>query len=331
MRPAARIAFCWELGRGLGHLTPYLPLIRKLSARGDEVLFLGKDHHRVAEVFADLPIEAVAIESGFTAPADQIRGADSYPEVLYNCGFNDAEALSRRVNHLGASIREIAPDVLIADFAPTVMLANRILGLPLVAAGNGFQLPVKSIPMPRFRYWQGAVGQSLQENETRVLEIVNLALTDAGGPPLDSIATLLQADCEWLRTFAELDFYGRRDGERYLGAFPADHFGQPPQWPATGDPRVFAYLTPGPATSTALRALVEAGAAVCLYAPELAAAERSSLDHERICVAADPVDITAVARDSGLFVTNGNLNTVAAALLAGKAQLALPTSAEKYL
>jgi len=327
----ARIAFCWELGGGFGHITPYLPLIRSLATRGDEVFFLGKDKQRVGEVFKDLPVEVAGIEPGVTAPADRIRGADSYPEILYNCGFHDEAMLYRRVSQVAAAIASIAPDLLVVDFAPTAMLANRHLRLPLISAGNGFGVPIRSTPMPRFRYWQGAPTQTLVHNEGRVLDVINAVLVRLGWPRLNSIAELLQADGEWLKTFAELDFYGARDGARYLGCFPPDGFGQVPVWPSDRRPRVFAYLAPGATATTALRALEVAGAAVCLYAPKLTAAEQTVLDPGKIHLADTLVDVTVAGREAELFVTNGNMNTLAAGLLAGKAQLALPTTAEKYL
>lgn len=327
----SRIAFCWELGRGLGHIARHLPLIRQLVARGDEVVFCARDKIRVAELLRGSPVQVIEIEAGFTAPAERIRGADSYCEILYNCGFHDANTLRRRVQRLAAQIDDIAPDILVVDFAPSVVVANRGLARPLVAAGDGFVVPVRALPMPRFRYWQGTIGAASLQIEERVLGTINRALTQLGWPQVDSVATLLGADAEWLMTFAELDFYGERNDASYLGSFPVAEFGDVPIWPSADAAKVFAYLRPGPTAAAALRACEKLGLSVCLYAPEMSVADKQSLDKRFIGIVEAPVDVRAAGAEATLFVSNGNLNTVTASLLAGKAQLALPTSAERYV
>jgi spore coat polysaccharide biosynthesis predicted glycosyltransferase SpsG len=60
--------FTWELGQGLGHLVRYLPLVRALVGRGDEVWFLVKDAHQAAKVFAGLSINIEQIKPGSPPP-----------------------------------------------------------------------------------------------------------------------------------------------------------------------------------------------------------------------------------------------------------------------
>lgn len=327
----ARIAFCWELGRGFGHMMRYFSVIRRLAERGEEVVLLARDKRRVEQVFGGLPLTVHKLERGFTEPADRIRPADSYPAILYNCGFSDASELYQRMQRVAGSITDVGPDVLVTDFSPTVMLANRGLQLPLISAGDGFGIPLRVTPMPRFRYWRGADAATLLGHEERVLDVVNRALHAAGWQPLTVLSQLLAADEEWLTTFAELDVCGQRDGARYLGSFPPTDFGQPVQWPRAAGARVFAYLDSVATTPVVLRALEQAGAAVCLYAARLSAAERAALNPHYIHAADAPVDITAAAGAAALVVNNGNLGTMTTALLAGKPLLALTTTTEQYL
>ena len=309
---------------------PYLSLIRRLTERGDEVFFFAKETQSARDVFQGLPVEVIALEPGFTVREERIVEADSYPDMLHNQGFQDVDLLYHRANDFAGTLLNIAPDVLIVDFAPTAMLANISLGLPIIASGSGFQVPRRSTPMPRFRYWKGS-GETLARNEARVLDIANQVIVRMGGLHVNSIATLLKADCEWLTTFSELDFYGQREGGNYLGTFPVENFGDPPVWPAEGQPRVFVYLSPGPAATLALDALQQLGVAVCLYAPKLSAAEADALDPSLVHSMDSLVDIVRAGREAALFVHNGNLNTTVAALLTGTPRLAIPTTAERYL
>ena len=102
----ARIAFCWELGQGFGHLAPHLELIGHLTAHGDEVFFLAKETRTALEVFDRLLVEVIDLIPGITPPAERIVGADSYPEVLHNCGFHAPDLLHQR-DALVAMIEDI--------------------------------------------------------------------------------------------------------------------------------------------------------------------------------------------------------------------------------
>ncbi len=327
----ARIAFCWELGRGLGHVVPHLDLIRRLVARGDEVVFLAQDPARVESVFQHRNFSVRALAHGFTPMAERMRDADSYPQVLFNSGFHDAEALHARLVEVTATLESTAPDAIVCDYAPSVMLANRLARRPLVLAGNGFWVPPRLTPMPRFRYWQGPVSAGHMAREAQVLELINRAVGQFGVSPFETFAEIFAADREWLCIHAELDFYSERPDARYLGTFADHEFGAPPQWPHDNGPKVFAYLTPGPTVPATLAALSALHASVCVYAPGFTATEQRELQPEIFHRAVRPVSLPAVAAVCQAFVNNANLSTAATALLAGKPQLCLPGSAEQYM
>lgn len=325
----ARIAFCWELGRGLGHIVPHLDLIRHLLMRGDEVVFLARDPARVQSVFSHENFSVCPLAHGHTPPARRMRDADSYPQVLFNSGFHDADVLHKRLVDVQATLERVAPDILVCDYAPSVMLANHVASRPLVLAGHGFWIPPRSVPMPRFRYWLGQTSPAFAEREATVLQVINDAGTRLGIAPFDSFAEFFAADRVWLCIHEELDFYSNRSNGQYLGMFPDRDFGTPPRWPNADGMKVFAYLTPGRTGLAALAALAAEHVSVCLYAPGLARADE--LPPGKFHRATAPVSLPAVASECRIFVTNGNLSTSAVALLAGKPQLCLPETAEQYV
>jgi hypothetical protein len=327
----ARVAICWELGQGLGHIASYLDLCRHLVERGDKVYFLAKEPQRAREVFAGLDVDVGELTRGNTDASVRINPADSYPEILFNCGFAVTDDLHVRVQRISHDIKALGAEILICDFAPTVMLANLSLRLPLIHSGNGYCVPIRNTPMPRFRYWLGPRPPTLLDNEARVLAVINDVLARCGHPPLNSVAELLNSDIEWLRTFEEFDFYHGRGKARYLGTFASSEFGVAPSWVSEHKPRVFAYLDQGPTTPLALHALAQLDIAVCLYAPSLSVHERTVLDPEIFHVSNEPISIPAASRNCACFVTNGNLNTVVGGVLAGIPQFVLPSTAERYL
>ena len=327
----ARFVFSWELGRGLGHIVPHLDLIRRLVARGDEVVFLAQDPARVQSVFRHENFSVRPLPHGFTPAVNRMRDADSYPQVLFNSGFHDTDTLHARIVEVVATLESTAPDVIVCDYAPSVMLANQVARRPLVLAGHGFWIPPRSVPMPRFRYWLGTAPAEFTEREAMVLEVINRTAGRLGIPPFASFADFFVGDRLWLCIYEELDFYSERSAARYLGMFPDHDFGAAPQWPNGDGPKVFAYVTPGPTLAATLAALVAERASVCLYAPSLTGVDARELPQEIFHRAAAPVSLSAAGAACQAFVTNGNLSTAAAGLLAGKPLLCLPGSAEQYI
>lgn len=327
----ARIAFCWEMGLGLGHIVPHLDLIRHLVTRGDEVVFLAQDPARVQSVFKHENFSVLPLAPGHTPVTLRMRNADSFPQVLFNSGYHNVDALHQRLVDTMAMLDTIDPDLIVCDYAPTVMLANHTARRPLVVAGHGFWIPPRSVPMPRFRYWLGTAPPEFLEREATVLAVINRAISRFGTSAFENFADFLAADCYWLCMFEELDFYAQRAGARYLGIFPDGDFGVPPQWPNEDGAKVFAYLNPGPTVGATLAALTDERTSVCLYAPDLAAFDQFDLPADIYHCSAEPVSLPMVAAACRAFVNNGNLSTAAVALLAGKPQLCLPGTAEQYM
>lgn len=183
----ARIAFCRELGRGCGHIVPHLDLLRRLVARGDEVVFLAQDPERVQSVFRHENFSVRPLAHGYTPIANRMRDADSFPQVLFNSGFHDTEALHARLVDVVVTLESTAPDVIVCDYAPSVMLANHTARRPLVLAGNGFWSPPRSTPMPRFRYWLGAPPQWPNDDGPKVFAYL------APGPTVSATLAALAA------------------------------------------------------------------------------------------------------------------------------------------
>lgn len=319
------------MGQGYGHLVRYLNLIRRLVERGDEVSFLAKDAARARSVFHGLPVHIEQIESGFTPPEKSLRHLNAYPEILHNFGFFEPAALVRQLQPWLGRMAALAPDILIVDHSPSALLANRVRAIPVIHAGNGFTIPPRSTPMRAMRYWDLRRREQLAANENHVLEVCNEVLSGFGAAPMAVMSELLDVDCEWLMSFAELDHYGRRDGARYLGSLPAKDFGIAPQWLDQPGPRLFAYLSGGSLVEGFVEAVADVGANLCLYAPNLEAEALRKLTPLKFHRVDAPVDLRLAGAQCQAAVTQGTLNTVSAFLVTGRPQLALPNNLERYM
>ena len=119
---AARIALAWELGLSIGHATALARLGVRLRERGHDVgLFL-----RDLDALRFLP-ESRALEI-FQAPRASSEGLWggpplSYAEILKGCGYAYAEGLGSMLDGWRGHFAAWKPDLVVADFAPTALLA----------------------------------------------------------------------------------------------------------------------------------------------------------------------------------------------------------------
>jgi UDP:flavonoid glycosyltransferase YjiC (YdhE family) len=142
---------------------------------------------------------------------------------------------------------------------------------------------------------------------------------------------LFATDRTLLHTFPEFDLFRGVAGREYVGAFPPEEFGVEPHWPDVPGPRVFAYLQPSPNSRRLLAALCSRELSAVVYCPGLASQGPPLPTAPSIHYSTEPIAISQVARQCQIAITNGNLTTAAGFILAGKPQLLLPYTLEKYL
>ena len=331
----AHIHFGWELGGSLGHAGRIKPLAQEMLRRG----------HRVSISLRDLVLtDALLHDVGaprFQAPVwlHEVHGVPSPPsslaEILLTCGYLSAEALQGLFTGWRNLLQEIKPDLLVADYAPTAVLAARSLRLRSATVGIGFFIPPDRAPMPLLRDWESVQPGRIEHADRQMLASINTVLQRSGTPPLQRAAQALQGDSPLLLTWPELDHYGRGSlppGQRWWGPSMLPAAGLPPDWPAGEGPKVFAYLKAAhPDHGAVLRALVLRGCRTVCYLPEVASGQPPPVTSPLIHYARGPVDLGAALPESELCICHAGEATLAQALLAGVPLLLLPTQAEQFL
>ena len=326
----ARVAFTWELGGGLGHLVRYRALVAALCAAGHEVTFIAREVERARGVFGQLPVTLEGAPWGATPPALRIAAANSFAEVLWNSGFAEREGLVARLGRWCELLDAAQPEIVVADYSPTAVLAARHLrGIRTIASGNGFYLPPRLRPLPPLRYWQAADRAGLARSEAALLANINAALQALGGHPVPSVVDGILTEETFLQSFEEFDHAYERPDADYLGAYPNESFGLGPEWPDGNGPRLFAYLEPTVLLPDLLAAFAALELRVCLYAP--GADPALTRCGEGIAWMPGPVALAQAAAEADAYVSNANINSMMAFLLAGRPQLVVPYTLEKYL
>lgn len=331
----SRVLLAWELGQGLGHIDRMLMLARELRRRGHEVIFtlrdLARAHGRIAaEGF-------VVLQSPlWLAQMANPPRLGNYSAVLATAGWLDPEGLAGLLLGWRNLWAQLKPDLLIADHAPTALLAARGQVLPAWAVGNSFELPPTRGSFPPMEFWLEREQAQCAGYDALLLRHANRALALLGDPPLATLQDLFTPSRSAILSLPELMHYEGYDAEMpVLGASYVGDRGLAPEWPAgagSNVPRVFAYLQAKQAGFVPLMtALKRLGWPSLVYAQGLAPQVAESLAGPQLRFAAGPVQSDAALRDADLSLNYGSVGMVSAAALAGKPQLALPIHTEQQM
>lgn len=321
--------YAWEFGANLGHIGTFLPVARSLRERGHDLCWVVAQPSQAAKLL---------LADGFAwlqAPLAQEVKADgpplNYAEIILRYGYSETDDLLGLVVAWRELMLLSGAELILADHAPTAILAARTLGIPVMLFGGGFFAPPQVQPTPNMRPWQQVSTERLTRADITALTSINFVLAHFSQPPLQYLAELFCVAEDALLTFPELDHYAERGPHKYWGTLPAA-VATPPQWPGTHTSRLFAYLRPeGAHFATALAALRRLEAAVLVFSPGVTPALRSKHGAANLMFSDSPVDLNDAARDAVAAITYGSPAATIAFLLAGKPVLMIPGHLEQFL
>ncbi len=326
----SRIFFAWELGGGLGHLSRARLLALALRRLGHEPVF----------AFQDLSCaEALFGRDGFAcyqAPLwlSRVAGlppAATFAELLFRFGYLDPDGLLGIVRAWRGLFDLLQPDLLIADHAPTALLAARGMDMRRAQFGNGFSIPPNLCPMPPFRTWEKIDARRIEQSESKALAGANHVLQRLNLPQLKTFDELFEVDEDFLCIWPELDHYPQRHAPHYWGPTMLLGEGSQPVWPMGDGKRIFAYLKGDYSyLEPVLQALKSLPNPTLAYVAGISPALVSKYQSANLAFSSLPVGMDAARHQADLMVCHGGDATVSAALLAGKPLMVLPMHAEQY-
>jgi hypothetical protein len=333
----SRFLLGWELGGGLGHVGNLVPVARRLRREGHEVTLALRDLRPLATIAADpdVPVlQAPCCIHNYNGLADPPL---NYTEILMRYGYLDEGMLSGLIAGWRGLLQLTRADVMVADHAPSALLAAKTLGVPRVAFGTPFVTPPRQSPMPNMRHWIAVPGERLAEGEMRVLTIVNAVLARFGMPGFARLCDLFDVDDVLMLTFRELDHYPQRPAAELecisfcgpiasIGAGAVD-----PPWPGGSGKRIFAYLKPEyPHLDAILRALAAAAQPTVIYGLGAAPHPASQPAAANLVFSERPVNLETAGRECAIGICHAG-TTTAALLQAGRPLLLLPTQLEQFM
>ena len=327
----SRILFAWELGAGFGHLGPFRPIAEALLAHGHELTVAARDVQNAATVLGALPLEIVQAPLCVKTYNGLAEPPLNFAEILMRYGYLDAPQLGGLFRAWRGLLDITRPNVLVADHAPTALLAARGCNVALAVTGGAFCVPPPVSPTPNMRDWVNVPAQRLASSDETVLKVIN-SILPATAPRLGALHEIFDRVSYLFNGVPELDPFGPRDPGSFLGLHCGAAGTAVPQWPTGRGPRVFAYLNGEYRhLDAALAALAACGVRCLVYMRGDMPAVRQKYAGPNFTFSAELLDIDQAVRAADLCVCHANYGTVMAVLRGGKPQLLLPYDLEKFL
>lgn len=318
----ARILIGWELGSGSGHTVKLIDIAAELRQRGHEPVLAMQQTSVIPagyEVWQAPLWPALLATRGRTSAASP----STYGDILVALGLVDPGAVFGLLRAWDAIVAATRPDVVIAEFAPALLMAARGR-VPLLAIGSGFGLPPATLAT-----FPSLTGAPPVHDETHVLAHLNRELAATGRAPLAALPAIFRADRALAQVFRELDPYRPwRDEDDYS----SPHISVlAPIVDGRGE-ELFVYLN-GQRSSLEglLGGAVDSGLKVRLHDPRMAEADIAILERAGITFERRPVPFARIAERSRLVVSHGGLGMASATLCAGLPHIVLPFDIEKRM
>lgn len=325
-----KILITWELGGGLGHLTPMLALAEHMQNKGHQVALASRDLFTAGSLFQSLPItfyqaphRVEPFKSYFDPPV-------TYGNLLHNIGFGSETGLLALSSAWISIFNGCKPDVVLFEHSPTAVFAARGFSFRKAVIGTGFSVP--PTPLPVIRPWVKLPQLQMSEEHGRTVEIANLVARQIGCPTLKSLDEVYENVEIFLRTYPELDHFGRREGARYIGVH-LDTTGRNPQWPYGDGPKIFAYLKPFQGFREAVAEIYKLKLPSIVFCPGLRSPEVTELEaaFPSIAFTTDRLSIELVVKSCDIAICHGGHGMVARMLIAGIPVIAIPLQLEQTL
>jgi rhamnosyltransferase subunit B len=331
----ARILIGWEFGSGMGHLTQLVKVAEVLAHRGHSFVFAlhwldGVDALRIPQRLAPAKVEIRQGPHWDVDPEshDAHGQKHSLADALASYAFHRLPRLLSVAQAWQAILREADPDLIVADFSPTLRLAagDRC---PFVAVGNGFAVPPAGRALPPVRPWEPELPPASIETEAVIHRTVLAVRRSLGLPPVAFLSDLFSGDRSFVCTIPEFDPYGA-----YRTGPTVDFFDAPvvaSLRPLAERPANQAHLyMPGnhPALTVVLSALQETGIEAGAYVPELRPSTLRQFSGPGLRFFRRPPPLVDVLPQCRLLIHHGGMLSTFTGLATATPQLTLPRLVE---
>ena len=328
-----RILVAYEFGAGLGHLSRLLAVAQRLL-----------DSHRVTIAIPNLSLASAVRRNAKFGQVEILAGvkwqAPETPEVrkiptktfadaIRIFDFHNRDRLRLAVQRWRQLLKAIAPDLIIADFAPSLRIAANGI-VPTVVVGNGYSVPPGGHPLLPMRPWEDDVPKESRRHEEHLLETVNAIAREFSSQDVSFFSDLFQGEKTFVCTIAEFDPYARLRTEPQIWPFNIPDINRAVQ--RTTAPQVFCYFQRNhPSLPNVISAINELNATTQIYVQGADFKRVAARCADRVAVHRAPADFARILPNTSLLIHHAGLGTAYAGLIAAVPQLVLPLNLEHFI
>lgn len=323
----ARVLIGWELGANRGHVHKINLIAKRLLADGHRIDFaLQQIDANGPEIDPRIGLWQAPVWPRLLIGQTQRHNTPSLSmgDILGRVGLDRPGALSAMIRGWDAILGAVCPDLVIADFAPALLMAahRRVRSASI---GDGFANPPSG--MAQFPVLGDAPESTLDEAE--LLDIADADLRAVGRPPLASLPAAFATDESLVTAFALLDPYAAARTTTLCAPIidtPTDCAAN-----ADGEDLFVYFYRLAPADAPLWQGLKLSGRNVRIHFPDptpdhLAAFRKLGLTFER-----HPLPFDRIATQSRLALSHGGHGFVSSCLLTGLPQIVAWYDLEKKL
>ncbi|MDI1267795.1 MAG: hypothetical protein PSV40_01650 [Polaromonas sp.] len=343
----ATLLLATEADEGSGHIAPWTGFVGQALQQGFGVHMAAPNVEQLEQWMGKRPEIGIWQAPVFrSASSTNQASPKSWPELLLSLGYGDAAQLTGAVKAWLSVLKCLKPDIVLADYAPALLAAARVAGIPSLEVGSGFCVAPL---LPGLQHFPGVKG-----GDRSVMDQAASALTSAFNQAFQSCGrdermASLSSMAGWpvqrvVLSPAQLDHYGQRPGVVYagfLGAHKADEetaasaalqppwlAKEPPQINEEQSARVLGYLKPEtPGLQTLIAQLRAANITAYLVVPQSSSPQIEQLGS--VTVVNQLIDLPQALQQADIYLSNGGLHGVGQALQAGCWPVVLPMQAEQ--
>ncbi|KIC49768.1 hypothetical protein RA29_08960 [Tateyamaria sp. ANG-S1] len=321
---------CCETGEGRGHVTTLATVARALgtSYAYRAIIPELKNADVLTPVCNQVDRGAVL----YRLPGQPPAGAFTWAVWLRNRGYADPKILKAQFDWWSEAIRAVRPVLVVADYAPTALLAARAQGIPTVAVGAAFGLPPATLTCfpevltPEQAALHDPVPDEPGPQEKPILDCVNTTLGPLGLSSLAHLPEVYAADLSLPHGVSAWDPYA--DARDRPLALP---FASLPPLKREAGGEIFIYFSTNELAEPAIRdALRRLPFKALLVAPGMSPDMAADLARNpRLSALSAPLSPDQIVHRSRMVLCAGQAGTLSLAVLSGIPVLALPMQHEQ--
>lgn len=324
----AKVFIGWEHGHGMGHAAMLVPIAKQLLEQGHTPVLALKDLETTRPLHKGLACEV--IQAPIWPKREQRKKHDikTIGEVLYHVGYEDTFQLQENARAWQSLVKQYKPDVIMAEYAPTLGVACIGGGIPYITVGTGHSTPPAGQELPPIRQWETAVPEPCRAMEMAVLSAMNAVRFTLKLPVFTYLSDAFGGDYTYVITYPELDNYAAYRNQPAIGPVAR------PQQPVfikrdmPKDPKAFLYLAaPTKDFETILKSIDNANIACDIFVRNQ---ESIIVEYyKNITFHKEPQPLDSLLNERAVLVHHAGMATTNQALAIGIPQLVLPTQLEQ--